>query len=288
MKEEDYPALYRAADAASVEAQNSFLYCVAAYAALSVIGAALAVGGIESKTSAAWAAILFAGGLGVSVVMAIKKYENTWYRARAVAESVKTASWRFMMRAEPFASADENKPFTALLQRILKEHSDLAHALAGRIAEGDQITKRMVDLRQSSLDDRMQAYHQHRIGNQRSWYAKKSQTNKIVGERWFKAFVALQGAAIICAILRVASPEFKFWPIEVFVVAATSVFGWMQVKRFRELAAAYAVTAHEIGLASAELADVKTEGEFSSFVGDTENAFSREHTQWVARRDVVS
>jgi hypothetical protein len=28
------------------------------------------------------------------------------------------------------------------------------------------------------------------------------------------------------------------------------------------------------------------EDEFSVFVGDAENAFSREHTQWVARKDI--
>ncbi|MGH8622437.1 MAG: SLATT domain-containing protein [Burkholderiales bacterium] len=58
----------------------------------------------------------------------------------------------------------------------------------------------------------------------------------------------------------------------------------MQVKRFRELAAAYAVAAHEIGLAQAELAAVAAEDQWSQFVADTEHAFSREHTHWIARK----
>ena len=97
--------------------------------------------------------------------------------------------------------------------------------------------------------------------------------------------VLLQSGAIAFVLLRVAFPEWKFWPTEVFVVAAASTLGWLQVKRFRELSAAYALTAHEIGLADAELDDIKGDQQFSRFVGDTENAFSREHTQWVARKD---
>lgn len=37
---------------------------------------------------------------------------------------------------------------------------------------------------------------------------------------------------------------------------------------------------------SPEYALPETDEKFSVFVGDAENAFSREHTQWVARKDV--
>jgi hypothetical protein len=58
----------------------------------------------------------------------------------------------------------------------------------------------------------------------------------------------------------------------------------MQVKKFNELAAAYTVAAHEIGLIRPKLDDVSTEAELSDFITDAELAFSREHTLWVARR----
>jgi uncharacterized membrane protein YjjB (DUF3815 family) len=95
----------------------------------------------------------------------------------------------------------------------------------------------------------------------------------------------LQIAAIVLCLFRVYLPEFKYWPIEVFAVAAGAVLTWIQVKRFRELAAAYSVAAHEIGLISSGLGNIKNNEEFSRFVQDSENAFSREHTQWVARKD---
>ena len=59
----------------------------------------------------------------------------------------------------------------------------------------------------------------------------------------------------------------------------------MQAKRFSELASSYTLAAHEIALIREQSFLPKTETEFSLFVSDAENAFSREHTQWVARRD---
>jgi len=75
------------------------------------------------------------------------------------------------------------------------------------------------------------------------------------------------------------------WPTEVFVVTAGAVLTWMQVKRFRELASSYGLAAQEIGIIRGELDEVKTESEFIEFVKDSENAFSREHTQWIARKN---
>ena len=60
----------------------------------------------------------------------------------------------------------------------------------------------------------------------------------------------------------------------------------MQAKRYSELAASYALTAHEISLIREQALNPSTEEEFSKFVSDAENAFSREHTQWSARRDI--
>ena len=60
----------------------------------------------------------------------------------------------------------------------------------------------------------------------------------------------------------------------------------MQAKKFSELAASYTLAAHEINIIKSLSLEEMTEEEFSIFVGDAENAFSREHTQWVARKDI--
>jgi hypothetical protein len=59
------------------------------------------------------------------------------------------------------------------------------------------------------------------------------------------------------------------------------------MKRHSELTASYNLTAHEIGIIKGNAEAVETESEFSDFVNEAELAFSREHTQWVARKDAT-
>jgi SMODS and SLOG-associating 2TM effector domain 1 len=66
------------------------------------------------------------------------------------------------------------------------------------------------------------------------------------------------------------------WWVSVFLALASSAMAWLQTKRFQELAAAYTLTMHDITLLKATLSHIKSEIEFSTFVGDAENVFSRE------------
>lgn len=68
---------------------------------------------------------------------------------------------------------------------------------------------------------------------------------------------------------------------------ASAIIGWTQVKKFNELASSYTLTAHEIGIIQSKVHDAQDEDAFSDFVNEAEQAFSREHTQWVARQQSV-
>ena len=98
--------------------------------------------------------------------------------------------------------------------------------------------------------------------------------------------VGVNSIAVLCAVLRMVYVDQSYWPTDIFVAMAASVLSWRQAKRFSELAASYALAAHEIGLIKEQSLLPDTPEKFSLFVGDAENAFSREHTQWVARKDV--
>jgi len=291
MEEDDYPALYKAANDASKKSQDRHLGLVRSYSYAVIVAAGLGVYGIEDVVSAVGAALLIVGAIFISFMMILKKDEDVWYRARAVAESVKTSAWRFMMRGDPYNDAESVEVVKANLRqrmgRILREHKDLSHELGGDVSEGEQITQFMCDVRSKDLPDRVEFYRNHRIDEQRTWYAKKSGYNKRQSQVWFSILIACQAIAVTLVILRVAQPEWGYWPTEVFVVAAGSALTWIQVKRFRELSSAYGLTAHEIGIIRGELDRVEDEESFSQFVIDSESAFSREHTQWLARKDVV-
>lgn len=195
------------------------------------------------------------------------------------------------MRADPFENADNvqvvKSQFRERLMNILKEHKDLAHALGGELSSEEQITDAMCDKRNMNIEDRVSFYKQYRIDEQRAWYAKKSYDNKKHGQRWFGILILCQFAAIIFVVLRVAYPNWSYWPSEVLVVGASAALTWIQVKRFRELASAYGLTAHELGVIRGGVETVDDEKHFAQFVIDSESAFSREHTQWLARKDVL-
>jgi SMODS and SLOG-associating 2TM effector domain 1 len=122
-----------------------------------------------------------------------------------------------------------------------------------------------------------------RIQDQRVWYTRKAATNKRSARKWVAAGIAAYAIAAALAVGRVRLPD-RVWPIGPVLVLASSILGWMQVKKFSELAATYTVAAHEIGLLRPKLDDVTSESELSDFVNDAELAFSREHTLWMARR----
>lgn len=291
MEEEQYPALYRASDKASLRAQNRYLWSVRMYSFLLIGAAGASVYGLQDTKAAIIAGLLIIGSIIITILMVLQKDEDSWYRARAVAESVKTSAWRFMMRADPFLDADDVRTvkgyFRDRLRNILNEHKDLAHELGGELASEEQITEEMCKVRSLPLLDRIDFYRKHRIDDQRRWYAKKSSYNKRRGKLWFGILLAAQVIAIILVVLRVGYPTWSYWPTEVFVVSAGAALTWIQVKRFRELAAAYGLTAHELGMIRNDLESIQNESEFAQFVVDSESAFSREHTQWLARKDVV-
>lgn len=88
------------------------------------------------------------------------------------------------------------------------------------------------------------------------------------------------------AVLRISFSHLDIWTVDIFTTTAAAILVWMQSKRFTELSTSYSLAAHEISLIRERSKNSFTENDFSIFVGDAENAFSREHTQWAARKDV--
>ncbi len=65
--------------------------------------------------------------------MKFRKPEDIWYNGRAVAESVKTRTWRWVMKAEPYDKAESNeqikREFLKDLKAILDQNRSLSHFL---------------------------------------------------------------------------------------------------------------------------------------------------------------
>ncbi|WP_198380007.1 DUF4231 domain-containing protein [Roseomonas sp. KE2513] len=286
MKESEFPALYGDANALSINAQKQFFTALAGNLSCLIFASALSVANLPNIWFAGLQVVTLLIGLGLTIFLAAKKPQQSWYGARALAESVKTVTWRYMMRAEPYDIDDANARyhFTKTLKKILDANQQvIAQAMDTLIT--DQITLKMEEIRSSGLKERQQFYKEFRISEQQEWYRRKGRTNSRNSKRWFVALIIINSLAILWSLGKMIYPSQEHWPTDIFVTAAGSVMAWLQTKRYQELAASYTLTAHEIGLLRLEQPNSLDENAHSIFVSDAENAFSREHTQWQARRD---
>ena len=217
----------------------------------------------------------------------VSKPDDIWYNGRAVAESVKTRAWRWMMRAEPYIDCENveimRKLFVNDLKVILEQNKSLIGKLGLEASIDDPITEVMIQVRKLPLQERFDFYKNERIKDQANWYAKKSIFNKKKSSYWFWLTVSLHAFAIILLLINISQIKLKL-PIEVIAVAASSVLTWLQAKKHNELSSSYSLTAHEIALIKSESTDIKNENDLSEYIINCENAFSREHTQWYARK----
>ncbi|HDR1160290.1 TPA: DUF4231 domain-containing protein [Pasteurella multocida] len=287
MTEQDFPALYRSADKLSLDSQKHFFLVLFIHLSLLVVAAVLSMPIFSEKCVAITQLLILIATLGCSIYLATVRPDRYWYAGRALAESVKTITWRYVSRAEPFNTEDKiaRSEFKQSLKMIFEQNHDVCSKLTDHANE-EQFTDMMEEMRESSLDSRKENYDKKRIKNQRDWYAKKATFNKKMAKFFFWGLIGANFLGVVLATLKVVDVNPAYLPVDVVLALAASLLSWIQAKRFTELSASYALTAHEIGFINERLARIKTEPEFSKFVGDAENAFSREHTQWAARRDV--
>lgn len=283
-----YPALYRSADSASREAQTTLLRLHAVNTVLLVAAAMWSTANIPTTWSAILGAVLFIGSLLCYLIGQHWQYRATWYQARALAESVKTAAWRLAMRADPFSEESEDAnlaEFRSLLTELLQANKDISSTLSQVSCDGDQVTHGMLEVMRSEFAQKKDLYRTARIEEQHTWYATKARACRRNSRTVFGILILVYLIAIVLLLVKVDQPTHPFLPSEAFAVVASSLIGWSQLKRFDELASAYGLTAHELGIVKSKYQDITTADQLADFVSDAENAFSREHTQWAARRD---
>lgn len=287
----EMPALHDAANVASLNAQRRYLSLIRlnllALLVGAVAGAAALPADAVGRVIAAVAAVVLVGALLLTLVIQNKSYERTWYGGRAIAESVKTLAWRYMTRAEPFGGDDDaetDELFLNRLAQILKSGANLDIHLSA-VLGGDQITACMREVRAWPLAKRREYYDRCRIQDQRDWYSRKSSLSEHAEKRFFSVMWISNLLAVAAAVVLVIWPDLPVNATGVFSTSAAAVFGWLQVKRHQEIAQSYAIAAQELAIVHAKVGMMTTEAQFALFVADAENAISREHTLWIARRD---
>ncbi len=245
-------------------------------------------------------AVLLGFSLITSTALKIRAPEKTWFGGRAVAESVKSLTWKFMAGGAPFgmdlSRSDAVTKFGGELQAILKERRSLAAKFSDP-ADALQITEEMKANRNKSAQERLTLYLEERVNDQRKWYASKAGIARSSNDNWFWVTTAGQFAALAGAVWVVYAPDSPIRFTGFFSAVASAAMAWLQMKRYQDVSQSYAMAAHELGLIELQAQNVRdqiagaaaptdAEAHLASFVANAENAMSREHTMWVARRDV--
>ena len=292
MLNKDYPNYFIAGDKASLLAQSTYTKFVKWDLILMVFASALAIYNYESEKSKFLIYIISGLLLIVATILSLviknKKYEDTWYRGRALAESCKTLTWRYITCSEYFENNLDikivNKRFTDRIKEINNEFTDLIGFLNAKDIALPIITTEMYRIRILSINERKKYYLENRINNQITWYSTKAETNKKKYENWFWAVIIAQILAIISIVFLIKLPTCDFNLVGLFSTFSASCFSWLQLKKYQENKEAYTTATSELNMIKQELGDADNEIEFSKFVLDAENAMSREHTLWIAQK----
>ena len=284
MNSVDYPGLYQDAEAASSRAQKHYLWAVLSNIGLLVSSAVISLVEFSRAWSALFQTVALLGSLGITIYLALQAPHRVWYGTRALAETIKSCTWRFMMRSDPYHGDDApaRKRFVSDLGELIKDDPVARDATAS--SNSEQISFCMGEIRSRDTLARKKAYDIERLCDQLDWFRQKAQSNTRLAARWFVGLTALQCLAIGCALASFAFPDGPRWPVGVFAAAAAAVMAWLQAKRFQDHAASYSLAANELSLLRARMQDVVTDEELSSIVAETENGLSRELTRWRATR----
>lgn len=291
MKYSDYPAIYINADGASANRQSVYFRSLIIQYLLLILASAITVSNpwLDGKISSAIYLLLMLVAAALAFYVILKRPEKEWYRARAMAESVKTLTWRFSMCAEPFQKSlgeyEAEKRFGELLSELIDVNRVGTEELSYNMSHGKQVTESMRNIRMSTLEEKRKVYLDSRIQNQLDWYIAKANRNKTLSTVFSYFTIVVYILAIALAAAQYENLILNFqWLSEPLLVVAASLIGWMQAKRFSELSTSYNITAHEINRIRDSLIHLEDVESYSSFVAEAEFAFSREHTQWTARQ----
>ena len=286
---EGYPALFRAADQASISGQKTYIRFVRVELLLLLLGAALGSlaafnDGVE-RIVPIFASLSFFAAAILRYTSHDRRYDKRWFDGRAVAETVKTTAWRYMMRVPPFdddATADES--LAGRLQEALGARVELHATLTGKASDARQISPEMRAVRSATVRGRRDRYRRQRLASQMSWYFRKSQFHRARASRYFLISIVTEIAALATAGLALVIPELaRLNLLALLAAVATAATAISQLNRHDELSKSYGLASQELSLIDGIAEGADTEDELARAVDKAESAISREHTMWIAK-----
>jgi hypothetical protein len=291
----DYPALQTAAAGAARRSQTLHFRLLLIQLALFAVASSEGIG-IRALTGGrpvpVVVACILAAGLLLMWLMRVRRYDEQWFACRAIAESVKTAAWRYMMSVPPY---DQRLPgvaerrFLGTLRAIEQSHRETIASLPVTGGDSAEISSSMTAIRTAPWQERKQLYVTDRLEDQRRWYERRSMTNRRSAARWWWCVAAAETLGLVAAIVHAAGVVPAVSVVSVLTTLQGAFVAWTEAKRHDELGASYDLAVRELTLlASAEAVEASEPSGFERWVLDVEDVLSREHGLWLARREATA
>lgn len=281
---EDYPGLFQAADAASVQQQRNYLRTVrfrlALTVAAAVFGAFPLFVGNRIDAFAVCTALAFIGVMALELAEAGNRPDKTWYESRALAESIKTLTWRYVTGAEPFPTTSERAD-DEFVDRVRGLQCDKPGVPLPSTAP--TITDAMRALRAAPLAERKEAYLAGRVRDQQQWYANKALHHQRRARIFRSAMLVMEVVGIGAALAKAFIP-LDFDLAGIVAAGVSALAAWNSTRQHDTTATAYVMTSHELTLVRDQIGRDLDEQQWSAAVVGAEVGISREHTMWHAHR----
>ena len=285
-----YPCLFDVSDSKSLQFQKIYVRLNKFTLFLLVLSTILSAYSFEKKEINLISTAFLFISLTLTIILMVIKPEKGWYDGRAIAESIKSLSWKFVTGTTPFIDSlsleEAEERLIKNFKKIIGQKKDFFSLVGWDFAQFEQITDFMRKLRESDLENRIKVYSANRLEEQKKWYSEKSTANRKNRSKYFTLIILFQLIAFASLIIT------YFFEIPIvlspfFVCIASSLIAWLQLKKFQELTQSYSIAAAELSMIKSKLHHIKTQDDLSRFVDDAENAISREHTLWLARRGSI-
>ncbi|NSL43863.1 DUF4231 domain-containing protein [Streptomyces sp. 8P21H-1] len=290
MREEFFPPLFRVNDRQALARQSESFRAVRTQliVLLSATATAMLAERLESHVPSACAAVLYALAIVIGVHTSRRRARAHWQAHRAVAETLKSLAWQYMVHGGPFHSRVRNPEalFAERSEERLRElrkvgWEDTRDGTAARGA--GQITAAMRAVRAKPFEVRRDLYLRERVLEQFVWYGNRAARAHRASALWSSVTAALTLMALLAAVFR-ALGLIGGWDLTGFLsTAAAAGVAWQEVHRHRPLTYAHTLIEQDLKTLRVTMGTTVTEEGWAEAVAEAERLVSPQHTDWLGR-----